>query len=125
VFEREAQKDTEKAANVGPTGAALPVKSELQSLLTAPAPAFTPNVASLRSLTEAEATAVSQTNQLGSFSRQTLSPKEYVQAYQMISQELNALPPFGFIDYQRQMILLPAEVGASLTPDQGIQDRQS
>jgi hypothetical protein len=90
------------------------VDPSLQSLLNTSAPGLSATGASLRSLTQAEATAVAQASQLGAFSRQSLGPKEYVQAYQLVSQQLNALPPFGFIDYQRQMILLPADIAASL-----------
>jgi hypothetical protein len=114
-------------AKSDPTTQSVPAQTaidpSLQSLLSTPAPGLSATGTSLRSLTQAEATAVAQANQLGAFSRQSLGPKEYVQAYQLVSQQLNVLPPFGFIDYQRQMILLPADVAAALNQVDGSIDR--
>jgi hypothetical protein len=121
IYRQEAPNPTVQGSQPAPTvpPAASTVDPSLQSLLTAPAPGFSVTGASLRSLTQAEATAVAQASQLGAFSRQSLEPKAYVQAYRSVSQQLNALPPFGFIDYQRQMILLPTDIAASLNQVDG------
>jgi hypothetical protein len=77
----------------------------VQALLT-PASSTT-----ARSLSQAEATAVSQTSQLGQFSKQVLAVQPYLQAWRTASQNSpnGAIPSFGFVDYQRQLIVLVQE----------------
>jgi hypothetical protein len=60
-----------------------------------------------RPLTQAEAALVAQSSRLGGFQVQALNLREYAQTYRALSQQNSALPSFGFIDYQRQLILLP------------------
>ncbi|MBE9030252.1 hypothetical protein IQ266_10970 [filamentous cyanobacterium LEGE 11480] len=67
-----------------------------------------------RSLTQREAVIAARADQLGEFTRQQLSQQDYIAAYRSVSRQANVLPPFGFIDYQRQLILLPPQPATAL-----------
>jgi hypothetical protein len=74
--------------------------------------------ATARSLSQAEAAAVSQTSQLGQFTKQVLAVQPYLQAWRTASQNATngAIPSFGFVDYQRQLIVLVQEDPTNATP---------
>lgn len=76
-----------------------------------------------RNLTKQEALLVMQAPQLASFTRQQLTQQSYIQAYQAVSEQTDALPPYGFIDYQRRLILLPPQSAAAWQPDVPAQSR--
>lgn len=82
---------------------------QVQRLLTAPTNRgyLTTPSNQWRSLTQDEANLVARTKELAPF-RQQLSQQSYIQAYQLVSQQMDALPSFGFIDYQRKLIILPS-----------------
>jgi hypothetical protein len=97
--------------------AAGPVKALVQALLTPE------RSATARSLSQAEATAVSQTTQLGQFTKQVLAVQPYLQAWRSASQNSpnGAIPSFGFVDYQHQVIVLIQEDGPSAAASQSTQ----
>jgi hypothetical protein len=82
--------------------------ASVQNLLAVPAVnAYVPMVSQWRPLSAAEANAAINAPQLGGYTRQQLSQQAYVQAYQAVSQSADGVPSFGFIDYQRKLIILP------------------
>jgi hypothetical protein len=95
-----------------PSTSALLQADDLKALLIAPQNGFDPTIPPLRSLTREEAQSFSQVDTLEQFTRRTLRPQDYVAAYRSISNQQQAFPPFGFIDYQHKLILLPDDSDA-------------
>jgi hypothetical protein len=120
VFTREVAPSvlpdqTAAATPMPPVEAAQPIADrstrlpQVQNLLARPAVnAYVPMVAGWRPLLQEEAAAALKTSpQLDGYTRQQLSQQAYVQAYLAISQTADAIPSFGFIDFQRKLIILP------------------
>jgi hypothetical protein len=86
------------------------VSGALQILLTPPQnKGFLADDATLRSLSQQEATMLTQAIGIAPFTKQTLAIRDYARAYQVASKQVNGLPPFGFINYQQKTIILPDE----------------
>jgi hypothetical protein len=69
----------------------------------------------VRSLSQAEAIAVlgaRSDSEMGRFVHQSLNARDYALAAQ--AQSLGTVPPFGFVDYQNQRIVLPSDLTAAL-----------
>ncbi|NJM45479.1 MAG: hypothetical protein HC860_04330 [Alkalinema sp. RU_4_3] len=82
----------------------------VQSLLTPPQnKGFLADDVTLRSLSQQEASLLTQANGIEPFTKRTLTIRDYARAYQVASKQVNGLPPFGFIDYQQKTIILPDE----------------
>jgi hypothetical protein len=72
-------------------------------------------VQGVRSLSQAEAMAVlgaRSDSEMGRFIHQSLNARDYAAAAQ--AQSLATVPPFGFVDYQNQRIVLPSDLTAVL-----------
>jgi hypothetical protein len=106
--------------------AAVPIaqaEGALQTLLTPPQnKGFLADEATLRSLSQQEATMLTQASGVAPFTKRTLAIRDYARAYQVASKQLNGLPPFGFIDYQQKTITLPDESStvSSTAPSNGV-----
>jgi hypothetical protein len=95
----------------------LPTQAQVQTLLAVPAVnAYVPMVAQWRPLTQNEATVAVNAQKLEGFTRQQLSPQDYRAAYRLVSEQADVLPSFGFIDYQRKLIILPPEPTTASNP---------
>jgi hypothetical protein len=95
----------------------LPTQAQVQSLLAVPAVnAYVPMVAQWRPLTQNEANVAVNAPKLEGFTRQQLSPQDYRAAYRLVSEQADVLPSFGFIDYQRKLIILPPEPTTASNP---------
>jgi hypothetical protein len=106
-----------------PQAAVPPAQSALQTLLTPPQNrGFLADDATLRSLSQQEATLLTQANGIEPFTKRTLTIRDYARAYQVASKQVNGLPPFGFIDYQQKTITLPDESStvSSTAPANGV-----
>ncbi len=91
---------------------------QMQTLLARPtANAFVP-MSHWRSLSAVEANDAIQAKatELKGYTRQQLNQQAYVQAYQAVSQTANGVPSFGFIDYQRKLIILPPLPETAVNP---------
>ncbi len=92
---------------------------QMQTLLARPAAnAFVPMVSHWRSLSAVEANDAVQAKatELNGYTRQQLNQQAYVQAYQAVSQTADGVPSFGFIDYQRKLIILPPMPETAVNP---------
>jgi hypothetical protein len=95
----------------------LPTQAQIQTLLAVPAVnAYVPMVAQWRPLTQIEASVAVNAPKLEGFTRQQLSPQDYRAAYRLVSEQADVLPSFGFIDYQRKLIILPPEPATASNP---------
>ncbi len=91
------------------------ISAQMQQLLTEPEyRGYLSPSNQWRSLTQREANVAARAEQLGAFTRQELNQQDYIRAYRLVSQQVDSLPPFGFIDYQRKLILLPPESATAL-----------
>jgi hypothetical protein len=95
-----------------PSASVLLQSGELKALLVAPPDGIDPAIPPLRSLTREEAQSFSQVDTLGRFTRHTLRLQDYMSVYHSISNQNQEFPPFGFIDYQHKLILLPDDSNA-------------
>jgi hypothetical protein len=103
--------------------AAVPAQADVQTLLTLPQNrGFLADDVTLRSLSQQEATMLTQASGVAPFTKRTLAIRDYARAYQVASKQVNGLPPFGFIDYQQKTIILPDESStvSSTAPDNGV-----
>jgi hypothetical protein len=117
---------TAAATPMPPVAAAQPIADrstrlppQVQNLLARPAVvnAYVPMVAGWRPLLQEEAAvALKAPPQLDGYTRQQLSQQAYVQAYQAVSQSADGVPSFGFIDYQRKLIILPPLPETAVNP---------
>ncbi len=92
---------------------------QMQTLLARPAAnALVPMVSHWRSLSAVEANDAIQAKatELNGYTRQQLNQPAYVQAYQAVSQTADGVPSFGFIDYQRRLIILPPMPETAVNP---------
>jgi hypothetical protein len=122
VFNREAAPTVlpmDQAATPLPpaTAAAQPIANRLshrptqaQFLLAQPLDNSYGTVAAnqWRPLTEAEVQTIArQTQKMAEFTHRSVSLDAYRQAYASVSQTVDSLPTFGFIDFQRRLVILP------------------
>jgi hypothetical protein len=128
VFTREAAPSVLPAQSAAttpmpPVATAQPIADrstrlrQVQNLLARPAVnAYVPMVSQWRPLSAAEANVAINAPKLEGYTRQQLSQQAYVQAYQAVSQSADGVPSFGFIDYQRKLIILPPLPETAVNP---------
>jgi hypothetical protein len=90
---------------------------QVQNLLAVPAVnAYVATAIQWRPLDATEARLALTATKLGTFTRKQMSQQEYRDAYRLVSDQSDALPSFGFIDYQRQLIILPPQPETAVNP---------